>query len=245
MIKYAMLTLLVLTCGLPIGCVPESEYPEYNRARVAKVRTDAMIKQINNKAELDGARHKIHMMAVENEADVQRLARECRVELTKTRFTNEKSILSANYKAADSLLKKLPAELAKDSPILVASFVNLDDLNDSSTFGRVVSEHFASRFKQGGYTTMEMKLRTKVFIKAGLGEFMLSRELAEIGIKHRARAVAVGTYAVASKRVYLTTRVVNVSDGSVLSSYDYDIPITFDVFKMLLKGKGEDKSGWL
>jgi TolB-like protein len=88
-----------------------------------------------------------------------------------------------------------------------------------------------------------MKLRTNVFIRADSGEFLLSRDLAEISTKHRAQAVVVGTYAVASKKVYLTTRVINVSDGRVLSSYDYDIPITSDVFKMLLKGKS--KMGWL
>jgi TolB-like protein len=65
----------------------------------------------------------------------------------------------------------------------------------------------------------------------------------EISAKHRTQAVVVGTYAVASKKVYLTARVINVSDGRVLSSYDYDIPINRDVFKMLLKGKS--KAGWL
>jgi len=62
-------------------------------------------------------------------------------------------------------------------------------------------------------------------------------------IKEKGEAVVVGTYAVASKRVYLTARVINVSDGRVLSSYDYDIPITSDVFKLLLKGRS--KEGWL
>ena len=88
-----------------------------------------------------------------------------------------------------------------------------------------------------------MKLRTNVFIREGSGEFLLSRELKEIGTEHRAQAVVVGTYAVASKKVYLTARVINVSDGRVLSSHDYDIFITSDVFKMLLKGKS--KIGWL
>jgi TolB-like protein len=53
----------------------------------------------------------------------------------------------------------------------------------------------------------------------------------------------VGTYAIASDRVYLTVRIVNAADSAILASYDYNIPMTRDVFKMLLKGrKGAD---WL
>ena len=74
-------------------------------------------------------------------------------------------------------------------------------------------------------------------------DLTLSREMAEISTKHRAQAVVVGSYAVASNRVYLTARVINVNDGRVLSSYDYNIPIGRNTFKMLLKGK--DSLDWL
>lgn len=233
--KYLTLILLVLECGLLMGCAPE-----YNKARVAKAQTDFEVRKIYNKAELEDAGQEDRLIAAKIIAERDRLIVEANVELVE-----DTDIMAANYEAADCLLEELPAELAKDSPILVASFVNLDDLGDSSTFGRVVSEHLASRFRQSGYTTIEMKLRTTVFIREGSGEFLLSRELAKIGIKHRAQAVVVGTYAAASKRVYLTIRVINVSDGRVLSSHDYDIPISHDVFKMLLKGKGEDSLDWL
>lgn len=237
MSKYMMLILLLLGCGLLTGCALE---PEYNRARVAKVRTDAMIKEINNSAKLEDKHHEVRMMAAEIAINTERLIKETNIQLTE-----DANILAVNYKAADSLLESLPVELEKDNPILVATFLDLDDLSDSSTFGRVVSEHFASRFNQKGYTTIEMKLRANVFIKEHSGEFLLSREMEEISTKHRAQAVVVGTYAVASKKVYLTARVINVSDGRVLASYDYNVPIGHDTFKMLLKGKGEDKSDWL
>jgi TolB-like protein len=205
----------------------------------------ADVKKIDEASERETEKHQQCIANLENKTDTERLIKESKVELTGEfwAWLGGASIPGTNYKAADSLLNKIQPKLPKDSPILVASFVNIDDLDNSSTFGRVVSEQFASRFKQRNYTTIEMKLRTNVFIRADSGEFLLSRELAEISTKHRAQAVVVGTYAVASKKVYLTTRVINVSDGRVLSSYDYDIPITSDVFKMLLKGKS--KVGWL
>ena len=228
MIKYTNLILLLLACLLLTGCISK-----YEQDKIDKVRAQVEIQKIKNRAELVNIDHEIRMMAAEIAADTQSLIKKTNVKLTK-----DACIINANHKAADALLRKLHVELAKDNPVLVASFVNIDDLKDSSTFGRTVSEHFASRFNQKGYTTIELKLRTNVFIRQGSGELMLSREVAEISTKHQARAVVVGTYAVASSKVYLTARVVNVADGRVLSSYDYSLPIGRNTFKMLLKGKG-------
>lgn len=227
MIKYIRLTFIVLAFSLLNGC-NDSYERLYESAELRKAREQLEITRIRNKIELETADHKICLTAVEKNVIL---------------VGATTSIMNANYKAVDSLLKKLPVKLPKDSPILVASFVNLDDLSESSTFGRVVSEQIATRFKQKGYTTIELKLRTTVFIKKGSGEFLLSRELSDIGIKHNAQAVVVGTYAAASKKVYLTVRVINVSDSRILTSYDYTIPMSRDVFKMLLKDK--DNLDWL
>lgn len=240
MIKYMTLILLLV-----LGCVLLTNCSNIGDPAVQLAMSRADVKRINEASERETERHQQRITDLENKTEITKLAKESKVRLTGDfwAWLTGTSIPGANYKAADSLLNKIQPKLPKDSPLLVASFVNIDDLDDSSTFGRVVAEQFASRFKQRNYTTIEMKLRTNVFIRAGSGEFLLSRELAEIGTKHRAQAVVVGTYAVASKKVYLTARVINVSDGRVLSSYDYDIPITSDVFKMLLKGKS--KVGWL
>lgn len=220
MIKcISLTTLLVLAFGLLNGCNESYESPY-----VREAKEKAEIKKIHNQAERDDAEHKILLSAVEN--NVMMVMPDYDVNL-----------INANHNAVDYLLAKLPVELSKDSPILIASFVSLDDLSESSTFGRVVSEQIASRFKQRDYNTIELKLRTKVFIRKGEGEFLLSRELSDISNKHRAQAVVVGTYAVASTKVYVTVRVIKVVDSQILSSYDYAIPIDRDVFKMLLKGK--------
>lgn len=237
MIKYTNLTLLLLVCTLLIGCneshddlydIYDTQYDSrYDSAEVRKAKDRAIINDINNQSELKNAEYKIFLLAAENNI----------------KLVKDTDIRSANYNAVDFLLEKLPTKLRKDSPVLVASLVNLDNLNESSTFGRVVSEQIASRLKQKDYSTIEMKLRTTVFIKEGSGEFLLSREISKISIKHRAQAVVVGTYAVASDRVYITIRIVNVNDGNILASCDYEIPMSRDVFKMLLKGK--NAQDWL
>ncbi len=237
MIKYTTLTiLLALGCGLLTSCGDPS---------VQLAMSKADVKKINEASERETQRHQQRIANLENKTDNERLIKESKVELASDFWTglSGASIPNANYRAANALLNTICPKLPKDSPVLVASFVDIDNLDSTSTFGKVVSEQIASRFKQRNYTTIEMKLRTNVFIRADSGELLLSRELSEISTKHRAQAVVVGTYAVAAKRVYLTARVINASDGRVLSSYDYDIPITSDVFKMLLKGKS--KESWL
>jgi len=241
MTKYIMkLTLLALICWALTGCnettktpktrlaldISESKYDSYE---LRKARDEAKMEMLKNLTEREKAEHKILLAATENNI---RLV-----------DANDDVITTANYKAAEYLIEKLPKDTFKNSPLLVASFVNVDNLNESSTFGRTVSEQISSRFKQLGYTAIEMKLRTTIFIKEGSGEFLLSRELSEISTKHNAQAVVVGTYAAASDRVYLTVRVINVTDSRILASYDYNIPMTRDVFKMLLKGR--EGANWL
>jgi TolB-like protein len=236
-----MIKSMTLVLSLVLGCILLTSCSDIGDPAVRLAMARADVKKIDEESARETAKHQKLITKLENETEISQLLKESKVQLAP--HTN---IMNLNYNAADSLLAKLKRgyfALSKDAPILVASFVDLDNLNESSTFGRVVSEQIASRFNQRGYATIEMKLRTDVFIREGSGELLLSREVAEISDKHRAQAVVVGTYAVASNKVYLTARVVNVSDGRVLSSYDYDIPITCDVFKMLLKGRS--KTGWL
>jgi TolB-like protein len=235
MTKYIMKpALLVLICWALTGCggtaktpktssaldISESKYDSYE---LRKARDEAKMEMLKNLTEREKAEHKTLLTAAENNI---RLV-----------DANDDVVTAANYKAAEYLIGKLPKDMLKDSPLLVASFVNVDNLNESSTFGRMISEQISSRFKQLGYTAIEMKLRTAIFIKEGSGEFLLSRELSEISTKHSAQAVVVGTYAIASDRVYLTVRIVNAVDSVILASYDYNVPMTRDVFKMLLKGR--------
>ena len=273
MIRYiTLILLLVLVAGLLNGCAdlgfPDLE-TQMRRREKAKVDVDIKalkfdIKRANRDAtvsakkllsketdndiafrtELKAIYHEMDLAEARRLSELHELARESGIFL----YTGDADIKQTNYKAADSLLKNLKkkrVKLSKDAPILVASFVDLDDLSESSAFGRVISEKIASRFNQKGYATIEVKLRTNIFIKELSGEFLLSRELAEIGTKHRAQAVVVGTYSVGSKRIYLTARVINVSDGRVLGSHDYKARIDLDTLKMLLKGKDRGKPGWL
>jgi TolB-like protein len=144
------------------------------------------------------------------------------------------NLITVNYVAADKLLEGTDNAISTNQPILITSFVNINDLMASSSFGRITSEQVGSRISQSGYPVIELKLRNSIFIKEQSGEFILSRELKSLSTLHDAQAVLVGTYAEATNSVYVTAKLIHPSNGEVLASYDYVLPKGTDT-KTLLK----------
>jgi len=136
------------------------------------------------------------------------------------------NLLESSYAAADSLGRGLRFRgVSLDEPILAASFVDIDDLTKSATLGRTVSEQIANRLAQHGFKILEVKLRQdSVFIKEGKGEFLLSREVRNLGPTRGVYAVLVGTYAVSNQFIFVSARVVRTEDSSVITGYDYELP---------------------
>lgn len=141
-------------------------------------------------------------------------------------FKPYSTILESSYAAADKLADILrQREISMDKPILSASFVNIDNLTESSTLGRIISEQISSRLAQHGFKIIEIKLRQEsLFIKEGKGEFLLSRELRDISAGHDVYAVLVGTYAVSEYFVFVSARIALTKDSSVIVSSDYELP---------------------
>lgn len=155
------------------------------------------------------------------------------------------SLIEFTYPAADRLVfnlgqgideKKQP--LRMDQPLLVASFVELDNLEKTSTFGRLVAEQMASRLTQKGFSLVELKLREQLYIQAGAGEFALSREVQKISREQNAQGVLVGTYSVVQDFVYVSVKIVR-GDGRVYAAHDFAIPRS-NLMETTPKGRYED-----
>lgn len=144
-------------------------------------------------------------------------------------------LVAVSYTIVNKLENNLKAPLSPDDTIIVASFVDINNLNLSSTFGRIMAEQVGSRLAQKGYRVKEMKLRQQsVFVEERKGEFLLSRDLKNISVNNDASAVVVGTYASSYDAIYVSTRLVNPSNGIVLSSFDYAVPADSRVQKSLM-----------
>jgi TolB-like protein len=143
--------------------------------------------------------------------------------------------VNANYKAADALLSQLGGKLAADKPLIMATVVNIDALDQTSTLGRLVSEQISTRMAQGGLKMLEMKLRNAVYLKRNQGELMLTREIGEVAQSHNAQAVVVGSYAETSDMVFINVKVVQPQSNFVLAGHDYVLQKEGIVRSMLLQ----------
>ena len=129
--------------------------------------------------------------------------------------------IEANYKAADSLIHQLNGKLQSDKPLIMATIVNIDALEQTTTLGRLVSEQLSTRLSQGGLNMLEMKLRNSVYLKRNQGELMLTREIGEVATTHNAQAIVVGSYAETSDMVFINIKVIQPNTNFVMAGQDY------------------------
>ncbi|MGV7206688.1 FlgO family outer membrane protein [Oxalobacteraceae bacterium A2-2] len=143
--------------------------------------------------------------------------------------------IEANYKAADSLLRQLNGKLVPDKPLIMATVVNIDALDRTTTLGRLVSEQLSTRLAQGGMRMVEMKLRNSVYLKRNQGELMLTREIGEVAQTHDAQAIVVGSYAETSDMVFINIKVIQPNTNFVLAGQDYVLAKEAVIRSMLLQ----------
>ena len=149
-------------------------------------------------------------------------------------LTPDGDIIGASHVAAEALVAQASDQLDFTKPLLAASFANIDDLEQTSSFGRIISQQFATSFTHHGFRLIEMLLRKEVYIKQKGGEFLLSREVQKLSETHDVQAVIVGTYAVGKKSVFVTAKLIETRDSTVMASFNYQLPIGPDT-KHLLK----------
>lgn len=153
---------------------------------------------------------------------------------------------TVNYKAVDELMKRYQSPASANnlaagssgSPFIVATLVNIDQLEQSSTLGRTISEQIASRMTQMGLGVVELKVRNGVYMKRNEGEFLLTREIKEVAATHKAQAVVVGTYAESASFIFVTLKLVNPANSLILAAYDYVLPLDKQNRSMLRKSSG-------
>ena len=134
------------------------------------------------------------------------------------------ALIQLNHQAADALLQGV--SLHPHQPVLIATLVDLDDLERSSRWGRLASEHVAARLANRGVRVKELKLRQQIFMAQASGALLLSREVTELSLEHDAQAVVVGTYTVAGDTVYVSIKLIRPEGNTVVSAHDYSFALS-------------------
>jgi TolB-like protein len=145
------------------------------------------------------------------------------------------NLIQFSYTIADHLTERARPPLVPrhvDMPVLVTTFVDNNDLRQTSRLGRVLQEHVASRLVQLGYTVREMKLAGTLRIEPQSGETILSRDLAELSAGQQAQAILVGTISRSNRILYISARLINPVNNNILATDDYQLCMDDNILTM-------------
>lgn len=150
------------------------------------------------------------------------------------------ALIAQSHVAADGIIANLENRLPRGVKILAASFVNRDNFDESSAFGRLVASQFMTRLSQAGFGVMEIRLRSEMGFRVREGEFALSRKTAQFMRQtFDASAILVGDYTVDSEAVFVSSRLVRLDTGIVTAAYDFVVPNRGLVNRLVRNGGGE------
>lgn len=137
------------------------------------------------------------------------------------------------YGAAE-LMTQRSMPISKDRPIVVATLVDINDLNRSSTLGRLASQLVADKYSQHGYLIKDLTYTRGLVMKPGTGTLVLSEDVRNVAARNNAQAVIAGTYAVGGREIYVNLRLLRADDGAILASADVVVPLGHNTEPMLM-----------
>ncbi|NOU14725.1 MAG: hypothetical protein HOO92_12315 [Methylococcaceae bacterium] len=142
-------------------------------------------------------------------------------------------LIEVSQDATCELREKLARIVPHNSLIVVSTLLNVDNLNQTSAFGRIVSDQIASAFHDAGHEIIGMELPIDLFILKDGGELALSDETKAQLRKHQAAVLVGGVYAPGKKNTYVSLRVVDLFSKRVISTYDFSVPMGPDARLLL------------
>ena len=127
------------------------------------------------------------------------------------------------------LLTNAKESIAEEYVVTINSFVNLNNLYKTSSFGRYIAEELIGELQVAGVEVIDVRKAAGLMIDEKHGEYGLSRDMNELSYAHASQSMVVGTYTYAQGQVFLNARLLQNSDGMVLSNaslvFDLD-PVT-------------------
>lgn len=118
-------------------------------------------------------------------------------------------------------------------PIAVATFVDLDNLYGTSSFGRMIAEQLMSELAMKGYNVREVRQSETLQVMFEQGEFGLSREVKQLRNHQDVAGLIVGTYTVSPLRVYLNARLIDPATSIIMSAGSVEMPKTKEIDRLL------------
>ena len=141
-------------------------------------------------------------------------------------------LIATAYDTVDQLIEQHP-NLQDTDRILVATAVDVNDVRDTSMFGRVITECIQARLTQLDRDVIHATVREDHLLVRNEGQFLLSRDVANLAADYNARTALVTTYAVLENSVILSLKLVSTVESSTLAAQDVVLRRTESVSEML------------
>ena len=145
-------------------------------------------------------------------------------------ITPEGNLNSRVIFLADQLVRNIDNRFRYE-PVVVTTFVNLDNMKETSSLGRLIAEDLIHELQVRGWKVFDIRLAKDIVVKPQ-GEFSITRDIRNIRNYYRVNSVITGTYAITSNSVIVNARIIDVKSGVVVSTGQIVLPIE-DVSSLL------------
>ncbi len=124
---------------------------------------------------------------------------------------------------ADQLIRNTDLTQFADNPVAVTSFVNLEDFDETSRIGDILSENMLHELQVRGHKVIDFKMMPYIRVTPE-GDFVRSREVDELITKHKINVVLTGTYVHHKDGLVVNARMMEFKSGVVVSSAQGSLP---------------------
>jgi len=121
----------------------------------------------------------------------------------------------------DQLNRNIDFDVTK-KPVMVTSFVSLDNFKKTSKFGRFIAENLTHELQVRGWNVIDVRLAKNLTINKD-GEFSLTRDISKLRQSYKVGAVVTGTYTIIGEAVFLNARTIDIETGMVISTAQFSI----------------------
>ncbi|MBF0458601.1 MAG: hypothetical protein HQK99_12000 [Nitrospirae bacterium] len=127
------------------------------------------------------------------------------------------------------------------SPIVVTTFVDVNDLRQTSPLGRAFSELLMTYLQMNYFNVIEMRMGNVIDMDKKNGEFVLTRDVKDLAARENAMSVITGTYTVTDQSVIFNGRIINLKDSTLYSAWSTRMVATKEINALLKNkdGKGQ------
>ncbi len=137
---------------------------------------------------------------------------------------------------AVQLTSGLRQPLGENGRLIMSTVVDIDDLYQTTRFGRTLTEAMATRLFRHGFGVIEVRRASELMVKSQGGELILSRDARLLASKHNAVALVTGTYSLTPDTVIVNVRFIDAGGQDVLSVAGIEIQRSRAINALLASG---------